>query len=203
MRAPTPHFAPPPFDMLERGMAGSLLVDPPQHAASWSPKGQGRAPSQQYRTLTLIELMQWPIGTLAADDCWLWLWLSCIHAAKVEALMEAWGFKYSSIGFTWVKLRKGYQPDQRGSFTINDFPFITGHTTRKNCETCYLGRRGRPKRLSARVPELIIAPRREHSRKPDEQYARIEAFGAGPFLELFARQRVPGWMSWGAEVDKF
>jgi N6-adenosine-specific RNA methylase IME4 len=53
------------------------------------------------------------------------------------------------------------------------------------------------------VREVIVAPIREHSRKPDEQYERIEAFCEGPRLEIFARQRVNGWRSWGAEVDKF
>jgi N6-adenosine-specific RNA methylase IME4 len=75
--------------------------------------------------------------------------------------------------------------------------------TRKNVEVCWLGRRGNPKRLSCGVRELLIAPVREHSRKPDEIYQRIEDFCSGPFVELFARQRRPGWLSIGDEVDRF
>ncbi len=78
-----------------------------------------------------------------------------------------------------------------------------GHTTRKNTELCWLGRRGNPKRLDKGVRELIVAPVREHSRKPDEIYERIERFCAGPYLELFARQRRNGWFSDGNELDRF
>jgi N6-adenosine-specific RNA methylase IME4 len=78
-----------------------------------------------------------------------------------------------------------------------------GYTTRKNVEISWLGRRGNPRRLSKSVRELIIAPRREHSRKPDEVYGRIEQFCAGPYVELFARQQRPGWLVWGDQVDRF
>lgn len=78
-----------------------------------------------------------------------------------------------------------------------------GYGTRKNAEICWLGRRGNPKRRSRDVRELIVAPRREHSRKPDEQYGRIERLCAGPYLELFARQQRPGWIALGDEVNKF
>jgi N6-adenosine-specific RNA methylase IME4 len=78
-----------------------------------------------------------------------------------------------------------------------------GFGTRANAELCWLGRRGKPQRLSKGVHQLIVAPVREHSRKPDAMYERIEEFCAGPYLELFARQRRPGWISLGDEVDRF
>jgi N6-adenosine-specific RNA methylase IME4 len=78
-----------------------------------------------------------------------------------------------------------------------------GYGTRHNIEVCWLGRRGKPKRKSAAVRELIIAPVREHSRKPDEIYRRVEAFSDGPFLEIFARQQWPGWTCVGDELGKF
>ena len=78
-----------------------------------------------------------------------------------------------------------------------------GHTTRQNAEYVVLGRRGKPRRLCKDVHQLIIQPRREHSRKPDEFYARVERYCTGPYLELFARQRRPGWTAWGNELDKF
>ena len=78
-----------------------------------------------------------------------------------------------------------------------------GHTTRQNAEYVVLGRRGKPRRLRKDVHQLIIQPRREHSRKPDELYARVERYCTGPYLELFARQRRPGWDCWGNEIDKF
>jgi N6-adenosine-specific RNA methylase IME4 len=78
-----------------------------------------------------------------------------------------------------------------------------GMTTRKGAEICLLGKRGSPRIHAHDVRELIVAPRREHSRKPDEQYARIERLCDGPYLELFARQRRPDWISIGDEIDKF
>jgi N6-adenosine-specific RNA methylase IME4 len=77
--------------------------------------------------------------------------------------------------------------------------------TRKNMEIAWEGRRGNPKRADRGVPELIVAPRREHSRKPDEQYERIERL-VGPgkvMVELFARQQWPGWHCYGDQLDQF
>ncbi len=78
-----------------------------------------------------------------------------------------------------------------------------GYWTRANPEICLLGTRNNPKRISRAVRQLIVAPRREHSRKPDEARARIEQLVAGPYCELFARDRRPGWEAWGAEVGQF
>lgn len=78
-----------------------------------------------------------------------------------------------------------------------------GYWTRANTEPCLLATRGRPKRLNADVRQGIIAPRREHSRKPDDIHARIERLVPGPYLELFARTQRPGWTVWGNQTDKF
>jgi N6-adenosine-specific RNA methylase IME4 len=100
---------------------------------------------------------------------------------------------FSGVGFAWVKQNRSGVGWFMGC----------GYGTRHNVEICWLGRRGSPKRQSAGVRELIIAPVREHSRKPDEVYARVEALGAGPYVELFARQQWPGWVCVGDEVGKF
>jgi N6-adenosine-specific RNA methylase IME4 len=78
-----------------------------------------------------------------------------------------------------------------------------GYWSRKQTEICLLFTRGSPRRLGKGVRQLIVAPRREHSRKPDERYERIEALVNGPYLELFARTSRPGWSAWGNETDKF
>ncbi len=78
-----------------------------------------------------------------------------------------------------------------------------GYGTRHNAEHCWLGRRGKPQRKSKGVRELIIAPVREHSRKPDEIYMRAEALSDGPYVELFARQQWPNWICIGDELQKF
>lgn len=79
----------------------------------------------------------------------------------------------------------------------------TGYWTRANPEQCLLFTRGSPKRLSASIEKLIVSPRREHSRKPDEIYERIEKLVGGPYLELFSRQERAGWKTWGNQVGKF
>jgi N6-adenosine-specific RNA methylase IME4 len=78
-----------------------------------------------------------------------------------------------------------------------------GYWTRANSEVCLLATRGKPKRLNADVRQGIIEPRREHSRKPDCVYERIERLVAGPYVELFARTTRKGWSSWGNQVGKF
>jgi N6-adenosine-specific RNA methylase IME4 len=122
--------------------------------------------------------------------------------------MEAWGFKYSSMAFTWIKLN----PRADGMFLYRgegvsgkggSFHIGMGHTTRKNAEFVLLGRRGAPKRQVKNIHEIIIAPRREHSRKPPDCQERIEAYAQGPYLELFAREARAGWDAWGNQTDKF
>jgi hypothetical protein len=81
------------------------------------------------------------------------------------------------------------------------FPIGCGYWTRANPEQCLLATRGRPQRLLRSVRQLIFAPRRLHSQKPDETCERIEALVSGPYLEMFARERRPGWDCWGSEVD--
>src|SRR6516162_9682479 len=157
--------------------AGAILADPPIPFATWSPRGEGRSPQHHYRCLNYEELASIPIANVAAPNCFLFLWVPLRSVFLVEPLMQAWGFEFSGSAFCWAKQNKS--------------------------GICWLGRRGKPKRISAGVRELIIAPVREHSRKPDEVYMRIEEFCAGPYLELFARQCWPGWTCVGDESQKF
>jgi N6-adenosine-specific RNA methylase IME4 len=175
------------------GGAGAVLADPNYKYVTWSSKGEGRSASRHYRTSSLDEIKALPVADVAAADCWLFLWLPNPFAPCVEELMQAWGFRFSGSAFCWVKLNRS------GS----GYAFGQGHTTRKNVEMCWLGRRGSPRRNAKNVRELIVAPRREHSRKPDEQYERIQRFCDGPYVELFARQQWPGWIAWGDEIDRF
>ena len=78
-----------------------------------------------------------------------------------------------------------------------------GYWSRKESEICLLATRGKPKRVNADVRQVIQAKRRQHSRKPDEIYSRVERLVAGPYLEMFARQRWPGWDAYGDQVDQF
>ena len=130
------------------------------------------------------------VSDWAADDCGVLMW--CVDTMLTEALevIKAWGFKYKKVGFTWAKQNK------------NDLGMFTGlgYWTRSNPEMCLLATKGKPKRLSKAVRQLIISQRQEHSRKPDEVYDRIEQLLDGPYVELFARRERKGWDSWGNEL---
>ena len=111
--------------------------------------------------------------------------------------IEAWGFTYKTVAFTWAKLNCNVAAS---SFSSQDFFTGMGYWTRANPEQCLLATVGKPRRLSKAVRQLMISPWREHSRKPDEAYGRIEALVQGPYLELFARSRRPNWTAWGDQV---
>jgi N6-adenosine-specific RNA methylase IME4 len=147
-----------------------------------------------------------PLQTVLSKHCWLFLWLPDIHQRWLNAIMDGFGFEFSGKAFTWLKtistLERG--PRLMSSAEIESLLHLgLGKTTRKNSESCWLGRRGKPKILSHAVREIIVASVREHSRKPDEFYPRVEAFCDGPRLDLFARESRVGWVSYGNEATKF
>ena len=148
--------------------------------------------------MTTEDICKLSIADKAADNCTLFLWAVWPRMPDAFRVIEAWGFEYKTCAFCWVKGRALplFPEDFKDRMGL-------GYWTRANSEVCLLGTRGKPKRKRADVRQVIQAPLREHSRKPDEQYERIEALVDGPYLEMFARQRWPGWDSWGNEVDKF
>lgn len=152
-----------------------------------------------------IEAM--PVKEIAAADAHLFLWATGPCLPQAFRVMDAWGFKYSGVAFTWVKLKKSFDPDQLRILptAAHDLHVGLGFTTRKNAEFCLLGRRGNAKRVSKSVREIILSPVREHSRKPEEFRDRVEAYvGEGVRIaELFARSTRSGWDSWGNETGKF
>lgn len=147
-------------------------------------------------------MLQLPVRDIAAENCHLFMWITgplFIQGAHLP-IMKQWGFKPSANAFTWIKLR----PKASQLFLDpQDLHMGMGYTTRKNAEFCLLGRRGAPKRQAADVHEVIISPRREHSRKPEEAWQRIERYASGPYIELNSRTERPGWDAWGNEVGKF
>lgn len=108
-------------------------------------------------------------------------------------LIEAWGFKYKTIAFNWIKQNKS----GAGLF------WGLGNWTRSNSEICLLAIRGKPKRISAAVHSVVMAPVQKHSQKPDEVRERIvKLVGDVPRIELFARAAAPGWDCWGNEAPQ-
>jgi N6-adenosine-specific RNA methylase IME4 len=181
---------------------GAILADPPWHFEVWSldQTSKARHPSTHYDTMTAGDIAALPVGDLAADDCVLFLWITWPMLEQALHTVGAWGFTYKTCAFAWMKADVS---------TINmfggpvDADMKLGYWTRANSEVCLLATRGNPKRIDAGVRQGIIEPARQHSRKPDCVHARIERLVPGPYLELFARQRRPGWTAWGNQVDLF
>ena len=133
-----------------------------------------------------------PVAGLCAKDCVLFLWGTWPTLPRAVRTVDAWGFKFKTVAFVWVKTNKD------GS------PFLgMGYWTRSNTEFCLLATRGSPRRVSCAVPQLVFATRGRHSAKPAEVRDRIvRLIGDVPRVELFARGPAPeGWTAWGNEVD--
>ena len=195
---PTADSTPPWPTPARAGSYRVIAADPPWHFKIRGRQGDyPRGADQHYPVLDLAELKAMPVRNWAARNCHLFLWTTGPHLRQAFDLMAAWGFQYSGLAFTWVKLKAH---TRGGLWGENDFHLGLGYTTRHNAELVLLGRRGNPTRLACDVRELVIAPVREHSRKPNEVYARIERYCPGPYLELFARGSRPGWDVWGDQA---
>jgi N6-adenosine-specific RNA methylase IME4 len=199
--------APAPFVGLRRKFYGAIAADPASHFKSYTAI-QSQNPSSRrdnerhYKTMAFAELAALPVKELAAPTgCHLFLWSSGPFLPQALRLIEAWGFRYSTRAFTWLKTKRGW--DGTSPLTELDFTIGLGLTTRSQSELVILARRGNCRRQRKDVRELILAPRREHSRKPDEFYRRVEAYCSGPYADLFAREHRPGWSVWGDEIKKF
>lgn len=171
-----------------------IYVDPPW---GYQNKATRAAADKHYGTMTLDELKQMPVGhgggSLAADDCALFMWATFPMLREALELIEAWGFKYKTIAFNWVKQNKS----GAGLF------WGLGNWTRSNSEICLLAIKGKPKRVSAAVHSVVMTPVQRHSQKPDEVRERIvKLVGDVPRIELFARSAAPGWDVWGNEAPE-
>lgn len=175
------------------GKYNIILADPPWRFRVWSQAGAGRTASSHYPVMHTKDICALPVEELAEEDAVLFLWSVPPNLPAALEVIESWGFTYKTVGLSWIKMNKD------GS------PFMgMGYYTRANAEMCLLATRGRVlPRQSRSVRQVIISRRREHSRKPDEQYERIERlFGDLPRIELFARHRWPGWDAWGNELKR-
>lgn len=185
---------------LPRKHYGAILADPPWLFATRSDKGRDRSPDKHYLQVPTDELAALPISPLAKDDSVLFLWATWPLLQDALEVVRAWGFTYKTCAFAWIKA----DVSTLDMFSApKDADMGLGYWTRSNSEVCLLATRGRPRRIHADVLQGIIEPAREHSRKPACVHSRIERLVDGPYLEVFARARRPGWETWGNEVDKF
>lgn len=178
-----------PFDDLPLHGAGVILADPPWSFATYSPRGWGKSAHAKYACMSLDEIMALPVAMLCAKDCVLVLWTTMTHVEPAHAVMRAWGFEPKSLG-AWAKQSK----------TGEHWHMGTGFLWRSAAEFIVLGTHGHPAQLSRGRRNLIVAPIREHSRKPDQIYELIEASWPGPYIELFATHARPNWRAWARKA---
>ena len=181
-----------PFADLQPGRYGAILADPPWRFLNRTAAGEKKNPVAQYPCMSIAELAALPVARLAAPDCALVMWATAPLLHRAIELVDAWGFTFKSAG-AWAKQ----------SSTGQRWTFGTGYVFRSAAEFYLVATRGKPRVQSRSIRNLIVAPVREHSRKPDQLHADVEALYAGPYTELFARQRRPGWDSWGNDIDRF
>lgn len=194
-----------PFGDLKRGHYGAIYADPPWMFERWHrpdpAKGEKfRAAEDHYQTMPLADIAALPVSEIAAPDSALFLWVTWPFMELSLQVVSAWGFQYKTCAFCWTKA----DARQPHFFQEDTTPYMgLGYWTRANSEPCILATRGKPKRSNADVRQAIVEPKRQHSRKPDGMYDRIERLVAGPYCELFARNKRPGWDSWGNQTEKF
>jgi len=146
-----------------------------------------------YVTMNIDAICDLDIESIAADDALLFMWVTDNNVPHICKVMEAWGFKYVTIGFVWNKVAK----------TTNGVNATLGKYARKSCEICYIGKRGKYiVENSCKTDQYAGIVKGRHSAKPPEIRDRIVSLvGDLPRVELFARNETPGWDVWGNEVD--
>lgn len=178
-----------------------IYADPPWEYKVWSKKGNGRSAEAHYNTQSLGYLALIDIASLCNPDCVLFMWATFPCLPEAFSLGKAWGFKYKTVAFVWVKRNQH-----------NHSLFLgMGYYTRANAEIVLLFTKGRSlKRINKDVPQVLIHPKGKHSQKPPEIRHRIERlFGNRSRLELFARSRngffqdteYEGWDVFGNEAN--
>ena len=206
-----------------------IYADPPWAYKDKAHAGN-RGATYKYHTMSVEDIKNLPVANISADDSIIFMWCTAPQLPVGLEVMAAWGYQYKTVAFNWIKLNKKpmlisvkedvmrydgkYEktvlPDNVKLHDISNNAFIVtysafmgmGNYTRSNSEFCLLGIKGNPKRINACVRQIIMSPREEHSKKPDEVRDRIvQLMGDVSRIELFARQKVAGWDSWGNEIE--
>lgn len=174
----------------------TILADPPWQFQNKTGKvAPGHKRLNRYSTMTLDEIIALPVSQVAEETSHLYLWVPNALLPDGLRVMAAWGFKYKA-NIVWHKVRKDGGPDGRG----------VGFYFRNTTELLLFGVKGKNARTLApgrSQVNILRTMKREHSRKPDEQYSLIESCSPGPFLEMFGRGRRVNWVTWGNQADAY
>lgn len=169
-----------------------ILADPPWSFDVWSEKtGSDRSPSAHYQTMTVADICKFNVPEIVEKNAALFIWTVWPRLFETEKVIEAWGFKYRTLAWVWVKQTKDASRLATGM----------GYYTRANTEPCLLAVRGKMPVQAHDVLAVIMSPRGRHSAKPEEQYEKIDRLYPGTRrLEMFARQQRESWDAFGNQV---
>ena len=172
-----------------------IYADPPWTFKTWSDKGKGKSAEQHYDCMTMEDIKNLPVQDICEEDAVCIMWVTFPLLKEGIETLEAWGFKYKTVAFNWVKRNK----------KANSWFVGMGYYTRSNSEIAILGTKGKVlNRANHNVPQVCNDRIREHSRKPDIIRQRIiDLFGDISRIELFCRDALQGWDTWGDESGKF
>ncbi len=170
---------------------GVILADPPWRYTSKSVT-PNREVTNHYQTMSTPDLCDMEIENIAQDNCALFLWSTWPHLPDALQVIDAWGFEYKTIAWVWVKAKSNGL----------GFHWGMGSYTRSNSEPCLLAIKGRPPVVASRsIQSVIYSSVMRHSKKPEDQYRKINAlYPNESSVELFARRQHPGWDVFGNEV---
>ena len=181
-----------PFNGLKPFGYGGIIADPPWQYEMYSPKGYKKSPEAHYDTMSDDEILSLPVGHLAQEPCWLFLWAIWPKLPLALECLKRWGFRHITGG-AWVKRTKGGQ-----------LRWGTGYNLRSCCEPFLLARVGQAQARVTDLPNIIEARAREHSRKPDEARLIMERLCPERWLvELFSRSPWDGHDVWGHQTSMF
>lgn len=174
----------------------TVLADPPWQFQNRTGKvAPEHKRLSRYGTMDLEDIKSLPVSSICEETAHLYLWVPNALLPEGIEVLRAWGFSYKS-NIVWQKIRKDGEPDGRG----------VGFYFRNTTELILFGVRGKNARTLAPARSqvnVIKSRKREHSRKPDEQYKLIEECSPGPYFEMFARGTKPGWISWGNQAERY
>lgn len=168
-----------------------IYADPPWFYEKWK-EGDGRTVGKKYPLMVTEDICNLPISSITDNNSILFLWVTWPRLEHGLRVIQSWGFEYKTLGFIWIKTNKN-----------NGNPFWgMGNWTRANSEPCLLATKGKPKRLSASVHQVVFSSLNKHSEKPHLVRDKIvELVGDIPRIELFSRHRIEGWDTWGNELE--
>ena len=168
-----------------------IYADPAWSFKVYSDKGKDRSAENHYSCMNVKDIKELPVNNIAKKDCVLLMWVTYPNLLEGIEVIKSWGFTYKTCGFSWVKKNK----------KADSFFWGLGYWTRANNEICLLATKGKPKRVSKSVHQIVYEPIGKHSKKPDCVRNKIvDLCGDLPRIELFARERTNGWDCWGNEV---